>query len=378
MRIEVSRVVGAKTLMSFALTVAFEVNCAGQAWPPLYQNYARRFLDTQIRVIDRDAGDRTTSEGQAYAMFFALVANDRTRFDGLLRWTVLNLASGDLSAQLPAWLWGRDTNSDRWGVLDANAAADADLWMAYTLLEAGRAWNDERYAAIGKSLADRIADEEVVEIDSVGPMLLPAPKGFRQDDTFRLNPSYMPLQLFLRLAQLRPDGPWARIAERIPTLVGAAAPHGFATDWIVATPGKELTASDAGSYDAIRVYLWAGMLDPATPGRDAIVTALPGMADWLRKNAAPPERVKADGTVTALRGPIGFSAALLPYLSAISDRKLEDAQLGRLRSSLDTSSGLYGKPARYYDQNLALFGLGHAERRFWFDSSGALKIWWRD
>jgi hypothetical protein len=34
-------------------------------------------------------------------MFFALVANDRARFDGLLRWTELNLASDDLTAHLP-------------------------------------------------------------------------------------------------------------------------------------------------------------------------------------------------------------------------------------------------------------------------------------
>jgi endo-1,4-beta-D-glucanase Y len=33
------------------------------------------------RVIDRQGGDRTTSEGQSYGLFFALVANDRARFE---------------------------------------------------------------------------------------------------------------------------------------------------------------------------------------------------------------------------------------------------------------------------------------------------------
>ena len=119
----------ARALMSFGLVAAAEIDCAGPTWLPLYQSYARAFLDNQIRVIDRDTGDRTTSEGQAYAMFFALVANDRSRFDALLRWTELNLAAGDLTAQLPAWLWGRDAG-DRWGVLDANAASDATLGLA--------------------------------------------------------------------------------------------------------------------------------------------------------------------------------------------------------------------------------------------------------
>ena len=367
----------ARALMSLMLVAAVEVDCAGPTWPALYQSYARAFLDNQIRVIDRDAGDRTTSEGQAYAMFFALVANDRVRFDGLLRWTELNLAAGDLTAQLPAWQWGRDAN-DRWGVLDANAAADADVWMAYALLEAGRAWNDQHYTSIGRSLAKRIANEEVVDIGGIGPVLMPAPKGFRQDDAIRLNASYLPLQVFAGLGHLMPDGPWERIAQRISTLVSASAPHGFATDWIDFAPGRGFSASDAGSYDAIRVYLWAGMLDAAAPGRDAILRSLSGMADWVRKNAAPPEKVRRDGSVDVPNGPVGFSAALLPYLSAIGEKKLADAQSGRLRSALDSKTGLYGKPPRYYDQNLALFALGWTERRFWFDSNGTLKTWWKN
>jgi len=367
----------ARALMSLMLIAAAEVDCAGPTWPALYQSYARAFLDNQIRVIDRDAGDRTTSEGQAYAMFFALVANDRVRFDGLLRWTELNLAAGDLTAQLPAWQWGRDAN-DRWGVLDANAAADADVWMAYALLEAGRAWNDQHYTSIGRSLAKRIANEEVVDIGGIGPVLMPAPKGFRQDDAIRLNASYLPLQVFAGLGHLMPDGPWERIAQRISTLVSASAPHGFATDWIDFAPGRGFSASDAGSYDAIRVYLWAGMLDPAAPGRDAILRSLSGMADWLRKNAAPPEKVRRDGSVEAPNGPVGFSAALLPYFSAIGEKKLADAQSGRLRSAFDSRTGLYGRPSRYYDQNLALFAVGWTERRFWFDSSGSLKTWWNN
>jgi len=138
------------------------------------------------------------------------------------------------------------------------------------------------------------------------------------------------------------------------------------------------SASDTGGYDAIRVYLWAGMLDPATPGRDVLLRSLFGMSDWLRRNTVPPETVRADGSVAALNGPVGFSAALLPYLSALGEKKLADAQFSRLRSAIDSKTGLYGKPARYYDQNLALFALGWTERRFWFDSGGALKMWWRD
>ena len=40
------------------------------------------------RVVDRsDERKITTSEGQSYALFFALAADDRTSFDALLSWT---------------------------------------------------------------------------------------------------------------------------------------------------------------------------------------------------------------------------------------------------------------------------------------------------
>ena len=365
-----------KKLLSLVLVLGAEVNCSAQEWTPLWRNYTKAFMDGQVRVIDHDAADRTTSEGQAYAMFFALVANDRMRFDGLLRWTELNLASGDLSAHLPAWLWGRGPNN-QWGVQDVNSASDADVWLAYTLLEAGKAWNDARYTELGTGLAGRIAAEEVVQIPDVGTALLPGAKGFHRGDSYRLNASYLPLQLFIRLGQLLPDGPWQQVATSVRVVVVGSAPKGFATDWVEFTETEGVKPSAVGSYDAIRVYLWAGTLDPATPGRDAILSALPGMTRQLRANATPPAKIRPDGHVDDPKGPVGFSAALRPYLAALGEKDLDRGQELRMRSQFNEKTGLYGTPARYYDQNLALFALGAIERQFWFDAGGALRLNWK-
>src|SRR4051795_328025 len=81
--------------------------CQGQIVWPLWESYTRAAIDQQGRVIDHSAQDHTTSEGQSYAMFFALVANDRVRFEKLLRWSEINLANGNLAQQLPAWAWGK-------------------------------------------------------------------------------------------------------------------------------------------------------------------------------------------------------------------------------------------------------------------------------
>jgi endoglucanase len=364
-------------LLTLTLAGGIETGCTPPVWQPLWNSYTARFMDGQIRVIDRDENDRTTSEAQAYGMFFALVANDRPRFDGLLRWTEHNLASGDLKQHLPAWLWGRDPKTNQWGVLDANSASDADVWMAYSLLEAGRLWDDRQLSAIGTAMIDRIEKEEVVALAGTGPVLLPAPTGFQHEDRVRLNVSYMPLQLLTRLANLRPDGPWARIAELLPQLISRSAPRGFPADWVEFTASEGFTASAVGSFDAIRVYLWAGLLDPETPQRNAILSSVSGMSHLLRANAIPPPaQIGRDGSVVDGRSPIGYSAALVPYFSATGETKLERAQMERVHKSLDQKTGLYGNPGRYYDQNLILFAIGSVENEFRFDANGSLQTRW--
>ena len=125
------------------------------AWPA-WDAFKAQIINEGGRVVsDDDGGGQTYSEGQSYALFFALVANDRPMFDKLLRWTENNLCEGDMTARLPAWLWGRRPDGS-WGVIDSNAASDADLWIAYALGEAGRLWNERSYRALSALLAARV------------------------------------------------------------------------------------------------------------------------------------------------------------------------------------------------------------------------------
>lgn len=349
---------------------------AAQDWQSLWKSYKTGFTDNQMRVIDHDAGDRTTSEGQAYGMFFALVANDRSSFDGLLRWTQQNLAQGDLGEHLPAWLWGHGADN-QWHLLDPNSAADADIWMAYTLLQAGSAWNEPRYTKIGLALAHQIAAREVVDVPGLGVMVAPGATGFQHGSTYRFNSSYVPLQLVLGLNHFVPDGPWKKIAGSVPTLIKESAPHGFVSDWTDIKSGSQLQATPSvGSYDAIRVYLWAGMLDSGTPHRQELLNSLSGMAACLRTRSEPPAKVRPDGSIEDPKGPVGFSAALLPYAAALGDNQILSQQMSVVQSGLNPKTGLYGNPAKYYDQNLALFGLGFEQQQFSFASNGELKLKW--
>jgi endo-1,4-beta-D-glucanase Y len=362
--------------LAVLLSLIIPASCMAQDWPSLWKSYTAGFMDRQVRVIDHNAGERTTSEGQAYGMFFALVANDRSRFDGLLHWTEQNLAQGDLSAHLPSWLWGRSANG-QWRALDSNSASDADVWMAYTLLAAGKAWHEPHYTKLGIALAHRIASEEVVEIPGLGTMLAPGPTGFQHGNSYRLNASYVPLQIILGLDQFVPDDPWKGVAAAIPTLIRDSAPHEFVSDWVDVKSGSAPQLSPTvGSYDAIRVYLWAGMLDNATPQRGTILSAIGGMAGYLQHNAVPPAIVRPDGSIQDPKGPVGFSAALLPYAAASHDDQVLKQQISRVQSEYNAQTGLLGNPAKYYDQNLALFGLGFEQKQFWFDAKGGLHLKW--
>ncbi len=358
-----------------------------QPWP-LWQAYTQKYIDDQGRVIDRSAGDRTTSEGQAYAMFFALVDNDKTRFDKLLKWSEANLAGGDLTTRLPGWEWGR-TSSGEWKIRDSNPASDADLWLAYTLLEAGRLWHDPRYENLGRLLAARIASEEVALVPGLGTALIPGPHGFHPDEqTYVLNASYMPLPVLTYFARQMPDGPWAQVLESLPQILGAD--HGYAMDWVSASPagirpavppaeptaGRQ-EAQPAGSYDAIRVYLWLGIADPGTKGQRDMLANVSGMGGYLKSALTPPLEVDAQGNVLHAEAPIGFSAAVIPYLEAIGAKPQARLQESRMVAAQDPATGLYGHPGEYYDENLALFSTGWSEQRYRFDRDGKLHLKWK-
>ncbi len=84
-------------LLSVLMLAAGQVSAACQ-WPA-WEQFKKAYVSAEGRVIDpSDARKITTSEGQSYALFFALAANDRQGFDKLFQWTQNNLAQGDLRA----------------------------------------------------------------------------------------------------------------------------------------------------------------------------------------------------------------------------------------------------------------------------------------
>ncbi|HWY25102.1 MAG TPA: cellulose synthase complex periplasmic endoglucanase BcsZ [Nevskia sp.] len=341
--------------------------------------FANRFVQQDGRVVDLTFEQKSTSEGQSYGLFFALVANQRQRFDTILAWTSDNLAGGRLGERLPAWLWGRRDDGS-WGVKDDNAAADGDLWLAYSLLEAGRLWNVPAYSEHGRALLRRVREREVVTAGSAGTLLLPGPVGFALDGgRYRVDPSYIPGFMFRYFAKVDPDGPWQDIWDGLVRLMRKPLAAGVAPDlFVVDERGDVQTDTQSngiGSYDAIRVYLWAGMSGAESA---PLLKPLAHYAELTRRRGAPPEKV--DSVTGRTQGPdsawspIGFSGALLPYLSAIGDQVTLDQQRGKVERAQLLAK--LGGSTNYYDEALILFGKGWLDGRYSFDRDGRLNADW--
>lgn len=340
---------------------------------PAWKIYKTHLLEDG-RVVDAESERKiTTSEGQSYGLFFALIANDRASFDKIFDWTENNLAQGDFIQHLPAWQWGhRDDGS--WGVMDSNSAADSDLWIAYTLAQAGHLWKERRYRVLSQLIAHRILREETAQIPGLGLTLLPAPVGFTPDaDVWRLNPSYVPIQVLRGMSVSDAKSPWPLLIESSAKLLRESAPAGFSPDWVLYKAGEgfrpDADTQGIGSYNSIRVYLWAGMLDAGESLRRDLLKTFAPMAVRTVQQGAPPEVVNTKTGESTTIGPAGFSAAMLPFLQAQGETKATAQQRQRIEKNP-------ASPTAYYNQSLTLFGLGWLEGYYRFNKDGSLRPRW--
>ncbi|MFH5068329.1 cellulose synthase complex periplasmic endoglucanase BcsZ [Enterobacter cloacae complex sp. 2024EL-00215] len=341
-------------------TTSLRAACTWPAWEQFKQDY----ISESGRVIDpSDTRKISTSEGQSYALFFALAANDRKTFDLLLTWTRDNLAQGNLHDHLPAWLWGQKDKGN-WAIIDTNSASDADIWIAWSLLEAGRLWKHPDYTRTGKALLKRIVSEEVVKVPGLGSMLLPGKVGFAEAHVWRFNPSYLPPQLASYFTRF--GAPWTTLRETNLRLLLETAPKGFSPDWVQYQKNRgwqlKQNKSLVGSYDAIRVYLWVGMMSDQDPQKARLLARLQPMAAMTTKQGVPPEKVDVASGKHTGKGPVGFSASLLPFLQK---RDAQAAQRQRVADHFPDKNA-------YYSYVLTLFGQGWDQHRFRFTAKGEL------
>ncbi|MGD1798465.1 glycosyl hydrolase family 8, partial [Klebsiella pneumoniae] len=121
-----------------------------------------------------------------------------------------------------------------------------------------------------------------------------------------------------------------------------------------------------GSYDAIRVYLWVGMLHDGDKQKARLLARFAPMAAQTAEQGVPPEKVNIATGKTSGQGPVGFSAVMLPFLQNDEARSVQRQRVADNYPGADA----------YYSAVLTLFGQGWDQHRFRFTAGGELQPDW--
>lgn len=347
-----------------------------------WRAYRDRFIQADGRVIDREDGDRTVSEGQAYAMLRAVAVNDPATFDRTYTWAKNNLArtnnEGEPTDLLWAWKWGQRPDGS-WGALDPNFATDADIDAATALILASRRWSCPQYLDDARALLADIWEHGTAEFPDGSRQLIPGPAAaFRlEPDQVILNPSYFAPASFRLFAEVDPasgtDGSanrdWNRLIDSGYTLLNDLSTFsatGLPADWIAYNPTTDTyrqlpldhPLQSRYSFDAFRVW-WRVSQDAAwfnePRAQTYLETRTPELIRRWQQDQRLPARLTLDGGAEASYEATAHYAMLYPALRQVDP----DTAAEILRQKLEPAynDGFWDSDTAYYTQNLAWFGL---------------------
>lgn len=355
-----------------------------------WQAYKQRFIQGDGRVIDREANDRTVSEGQAYAMLRAVFVGDRETFDRTLNWAESNLRrtnpDGSLQDTLWAWKWGRDSEGN-WRTIDDNFASDGDLDAVTALILASRQWNHADYLKLARTKLKDLWERSTFVVDlprersnlrSASPwgnrqsirFFLPGPTtAFVQADRVYLNPSYLAPAALRLFAQVDPDRDWMSLVESSYLVLNQSASLskiGLPSDWVQfdRATGKFDPVSPPNSlqslyaFDAYRVW-WRVATDAiwfdAAPAKEYLQRHLrPIQTTWQTKQAIP-ARINLQGEALVGYESTAQYAMLYAAFSVIDPALAEQIRQQKLLPTYH--NGFWDNDSAYYTQNLCWFGL---------------------
>ena len=187
------------------LIAAFALAWPAQAADPDWEAFKEAFVAADGRVVDTGQGRISHSEGQGFAMLFAVHYADRAAFDRLWQWTRRNLQVRDDA--LLAWRW-----EPQGGVTDRNNASDGDLFVAWALLRAAEQWREPEYAAAGTRIAADIRRKSLRRT-AHGLVLVPGQEGFDKPEGLTINLSYWVFPALPALARADPAPEWDELAR---------------------------------------------------------------------------------------------------------------------------------------------------------------------
>jgi cellulose synthase (UDP-forming) len=221
------------------------------------KSFMSRYVASDGRVIRRDQGGDTVSEGQAYGMLLAVALDDRARFDAIWGWTRTHL-------QLPSRLLASDWANGR--IVSSRPATDADLDAAQALVLASERFGALSYRQQGIALGRAVLRTETATSGSQ-TVLVAGP--WARTDPAVLNPSYFSPRAYADLARADRDPRWSMLASSSREIVSnlVAGGRSLPPDW-AAIPSTGSTATSTSSLPAADP-----IGDPGNPTGTALVPA---------------------------------------------------------------------------------------------------------
>jgi endoglucanase len=217
--------------------------------------FLQRYEAPNGRVVRKDQGGDTVSEGQSYAMLLAVAIGARQQFAAAWHWDQSHL-------QLPDGLFAYHWSAGK--VVNNQPATDADLDTAWALVLAGQRFHSSLYLSHGLRVSSAVLSDETTVVAGklelvAGPWALSSPAV--------VDPSYFSLAAMDSLQRVSGDARWSELAADSTALVTSltGSGHTLPANWVdLASTGSveatgdpsHSTSTPAYGLDAQRVPVW--------------------------------------------------------------------------------------------------------------------------
>jgi endoglucanase len=220
--------------------------------------FIRQYVDLDGRVVRRDQGGDTVSEGQGYGLLLAYATDDRSTFTRIWGWTAANLQRSD---GLFSYRWSNGH------VVSSSPAADADVQIAWALDLAALRWHEPAYSTAARRIAASVAASEVGYDDQGRPTLAAGPWALASRSVVSVEPGYWSFAADDALARLTRDHRWQDLAAADLYHLNQLSSAGtqLPADWAqigggqdahpVSAPGQ--TSPPVSGQDGMRAMVWA-------------------------------------------------------------------------------------------------------------------------
>jgi endo-1,4-beta-D-glucanase Y len=340
----------------------------------LWQQYKQEFLETNTyRVLDKQKGDITTSEGESYSMLRAVWLDDKDTFDKSWTWTKNNIGRQD---HLFSWLFGKLPNG-KYGIITnqggQNSASDADTDIALALVFGASRWNQPAYLDEAKNIISNIWSEEVVTIQGK-PYLTSNNLEKDSPATVVINPSYFAPYAYRIFAKIDPAHPWLKLIDTsyevlqksMASTLDTGTSANIPPDWILMDrktgqilPQKTETQTTNMSYDALRIP-WRLALDWQWFGEPRARQTLAQMKflgnEW-RRNGLLYTSYTHGGEAVGTSQSAAFYGGTLGYFIVSEPDVAKTVYDNKLQYLFTPDSNTWKVNLGYYDSNWGWFGI---------------------